>query len=312
MEDTEVIPAVSVIIPNYNHAHYLTQRIDTVLNQNYQDIEVIILDDCSTDNSREIIERYRNNKKVSHITYNTENSANTFRQWDKGINLAKGKYIWLAESDDWSEPNFLETIMSGLKKNENIVLGYSQSYCINGDNKIRFQSNHPVLSEYVNGKKFINEYLVEKNPIFNAGMAVWKKEVYHKISKDFLNYKLIGDYCFWIEVCNHGDVFISGKLLNYFRTHEKNVSVNSFKSGLLFIEQIPLLKRLLDEKIIERTNYIKALKRTYSSFMEHKKTIPKENIQAIKKLFLSASVVDLKFSFYAYKIKSRLKRMRWS
>lgn len=305
---------VSVIIPNYNHANYLTQRIDTVLNQAYQDIEVIILDDCSTDNSREIIEGYRNNKKISHIIYNTENSGNPFRQWDKGISLAKGKYIWLAESDDWSEPNFLETITQGLENDKDAVVGYCQSYCINGDNKIQFQSNHPFLAEYVNGKQFINEYLVEKNPIFNAGMAVWKKDVYQKISKDFLNYNLIGDYCFWIEVCRHGNVFISGKVLNFFRTHDKNVSVNSFKNGLLFTEHIPFLKKLLENNTIEKKDYIKALKRNYSSFIEHKKTIPKENAQAIQKLFSSAStsVVDLKLFFYAHKVKSALKKMRWT
>ena len=58
------MPFISIIIPNYNHAPYLTERIESVLNQTYQNFEVIILDDCSTDNSREIIEKYANNPKV--------------------------------------------------------------------------------------------------------------------------------------------------------------------------------------------------------------------------------------------------------
>ena len=52
------MPQVSVIVPNYNHAPYLRQRLDSIFNQNFQDFEVIILDDCSTDNSKEIIEEY--------------------------------------------------------------------------------------------------------------------------------------------------------------------------------------------------------------------------------------------------------------
>ena len=86
---------VSVIIPNYCYAAYLEQRIDSVLSQTYQDLEVIILDDNSPDDglSRMVIEKYRENPHVSHIVYNDENSGSTFKQWDKGISLAEGEYM---------------------------------------------------------------------------------------------------------------------------------------------------------------------------------------------------------------------------
>ena len=84
---------VSVIIPNYNHAPFLKERIDSVLQQTYTDFEVIILDDCSTDNSKEIIETYRMHPKVVHIEYNVVNSGSTFKQWKKGIDLTKGEWI---------------------------------------------------------------------------------------------------------------------------------------------------------------------------------------------------------------------------
>ena len=63
-------PLVSVIIPSYNHEKFLKERIDSVLNQTFQDFELIILDDLSPDNSREIIESYRAHPKVSHIIFN--------------------------------------------------------------------------------------------------------------------------------------------------------------------------------------------------------------------------------------------------
>src|SRR5436190_523139 len=145
------MPLVSVVIPNYNHAEYLKQRIDSVLTQTYADIEVIILDDCSTDNSRAIIESYRGHEKISHIVFNEQNSGNTFQQWDKGIQLTKGEYIWIAESDDWCEITLLETIINGLQQNTDCVLGYCQSYGINDYDSIRFQSNHRCLAEYIKG-----------------------------------------------------------------------------------------------------------------------------------------------------------------
>ncbi len=304
------MPKVSVIIPNFNHAAYLKQRIDSVLNQTYQNFELIILDDCSTDNSKEIIEQYRNDTRIANIIYNTENSGSTFKQWDKGIALAKGEYIWIAESDDWCENNLLETLMQGLQGNENCVLAYCQSYCVTGDNNIKFQSNHTKLTEYINGKDFIKNYILPRNPIFNAGMAVWRRSVYGRISKEYQEYKLIGDYCFWIALCCYGDVFISGKLLNYFRAHDKSVSADSIKSGLAFIEQLPLLKRLRDKKIIDESDYLLSLKKSYSLFRLSEKNIHVENAIAIKKLFSSYSKTQYKLKLYFFEklVQSSLKK----
>jgi glycosyltransferase involved in cell wall biosynthesis len=276
----------------------LKQRLDSVLNQTYTDIELIILDDCSTDNSRDIIEQYRSNKKISHIVYNETNSGSTFKQWDKGIQLAKGEYVWIAESDDWCEITLLENIVKGLATDKRCVVGYCQSYCVMDDNRIKFQSGHTSLEEYVDGKRFIKEFLLLRNPIFNAGMAVWRKEAYNKISKEYLNYKLIGDYYFWIELCTCGSVYICGKLLNYFRSHENNVSFNSLKNGLTYTEQLPMLKNLLDKGIIDSNDYLKALKKSYSLFRFSEKDMSKENAFTVHKLFSFYSKAQYKLDFY--------------
>src|SRR5688572_15349118 len=91
---------VSVIVPNYNHADFLQQRLESILNQTYQHFEVIILDDFSTDDSKDIIEKYRHNSKVTLISYSTKNMGSTFAQWNKGVEMASGEIIWMAESDD--------------------------------------------------------------------------------------------------------------------------------------------------------------------------------------------------------------------
>ena len=81
---------VSIIVPNYNHARYLPKRIGTILRQTYQDFELILLDDCSTDDSRLVLSRYANDPRV-RIEFNDVNSGSTFKQWNKGVQMANGE-----------------------------------------------------------------------------------------------------------------------------------------------------------------------------------------------------------------------------
>lgn len=104
----ENIPLVSVIIPNYNYARFLEKRIESVLLQTCTDFEIILLDDASTDNSVFILNKYQTNAHVSYVDINSVNTGSPFAQWQKGIALSRGKYIWIAESDDLASPSFLE------------------------------------------------------------------------------------------------------------------------------------------------------------------------------------------------------------
>lgn len=126
---------VSVIIPNYRHALYLKERIDSVLEQTYRDFEVIILDDCSPDDSREIIETYRTREKIAHIVYNERNSGSTFMQWQKGFDLAQGEYIWIAESDDFADPGFLSSCVEQLENEPSCTLAYTESRLVDAESR---------------------------------------------------------------------------------------------------------------------------------------------------------------------------------
>lgn len=304
------MPVVSVIIPNYNHGKYLQQRIDSVLNQSYQDFEVIILDDCSTDNSKEVIERYRTFEKVTRIVYNPINSGSPFTQWNRGIEIATGDYVWIAESDDWCEPTLLETLVSGITQYPDSVVGYCQSSCIS-DNQIKFQTSNSYLAQYIKGDEFIKDFLLPKNPIINASMAIFKREAYSKISNEFINYKIAGDYYFWIELCTTGNIFISGKLLNYFRHHDKNVSDKAAKTGHTYQDQINLLSRLLDRQIIDRNDYLIALKRIFVYFQLSKRNLSKKNVTLITELFFKNNELRNKLKLYAFQKKIQVIFKRW-
>ncbi|MEO5999938.1 MAG: glycosyltransferase [Chitinophagaceae bacterium] len=307
------MPKVSVIIPNYNHALYLEQRIETVFNQSWQDFEVIILDDCSTDNSRDIIERYRTHQKIKHIVYNDVNSGSTFKQWDKGIELCAGEFIWIAESDDWCEPFFLNEVMSGMLGDSNCVLGYCQSICIENDNKIKWQSYYEYIGNCIEGKSFIERHMLTNNAIFNASMAVWKREIFLKVSKEYMDYHYCGDWLFWIEVSRHGNVFVSGKLLNYFRKHKQDVSGLAIQSGQNFIEELTMFVLIYERKWISYGNLLESLKSEYVPYKAVARNLNSATRKRIEALFFTIPYAksDLRshyFSFYSkYAIRKIIK-----
>lgn len=218
-------PKVSIIIPNYNHAAFLQQRLDSVFNQTYQNFEVILLDDASTDGSGALLQTYAEHPKVSQIEINKTNSGSPFKQWQKGINLAKGDYIWIAESDDYCELNFLEVLMSRFL--ENTVLVYSASVIINssGIKKGRHKwadglDKNRWKKDFTNtGKQEIKQYLRYRNTITNASAVIFKKAAIKKI-KIPVTMKFCGDWLLWIELLKQGDVSYTVAPLNYFRRHQ--------------------------------------------------------------------------------------------
>jgi len=290
------MPEVSVIIPNYNHSEYLIQRIESVLNQTFQDFEIILLDDCSTDNSRAILKRYASHTKVSHMLFNEHNSGSTFNQWEKGIELAKGKYIWIAESDDWCEPTLLEHLVQGINLDPKCVISYCQSYYIANNNDLNWSSSHPYLSEMVDGSAFARNNMLLTNPIYNASMVLWRRDLFPLVPKEFKNYRLAGDWIFWMELCRLGKVHISGRVLNYFRKHDKNVSGKAFKSGLNFVESLKIIKSLYRREMISEADLYKAFKIQFRNFVQVERNLDPKLREEIKMLF--KSTLTSKISYY--------------
>src|SRR5690606_5481965 len=151
---------VSVIIPNYNHQDYLEQRIASVLDQTYQDFEIILLDDASTDNSQDVLLGYSNHPKVANFIINETNSGSVFKQWVKGIELAKGDYVWIAESDDYAHVDFLMETIQTMEAEAHISMVFTDTRKVDGCGQpLRLVSeSKSLLADLGKGEKIINTY----------------------------------------------------------------------------------------------------------------------------------------------------------
>lgn len=229
---------VSIIIPNYNHAPYLKKRIESVLNQTYQDFELIILDDCSTDNSREIIEQYRNHPKVTHIVFNDTNSGSPFVQWQKGFELTKYDYLWIAESDDYADAKFLEILLPSFKLGEKIGVAFTDSNIVDVSDIIHLNFYKKFRNDRFKTTKWNHDYTkagideITENLFFectinNTSAMIFKKDLLKYVNFENLkNFKYCGDWYFFISLLNHCDIAYKEKTLNFFKSGTDN-----FKKG---------------------------------------------------------------------------------
>lgn len=218
-------PKVSVIIPNYNHARFLQERIDSILNQTYKDFELIILDDCSTDNSLNVIKQYKYNQHITAIIINEKNSGSPFAQWNKGFHIAKGELIWIAESDDSCDVTFLQELVEEFEKDSNLSFAFTRSLRMdengNKNEVLQPKFTHDI---HVDGKSFIKDFLIWGNKVWNASSVLFRRNIALDVKLEYMNFKGAGDWLFWVEMAEKGNVSVKTFPLNYYRIYGGNTT----------------------------------------------------------------------------------------
>jgi glycosyltransferase involved in cell wall biosynthesis len=225
-----VVPKVSVIVPSYNHARYLRRRIDSILGQTFGDLELLILDDASTDDSLRVLLSYAGKPRV-RLQVNPTNTGSAFRQWQKGISLARGEYIWIAESDDAAEPGFLERLVEVLDANPNVGLVYCQSQLIDTEDRAVGTSldwtndldpcrwSAPFMNS---GVDEVRNFLLRKNTIPNASAVLSRRAAVREACPLDTSFKLCGDWLHWGRVLTKSDVAYVAEPLNHWRLQSSN------------------------------------------------------------------------------------------
>lgn len=246
------MPKVSIVLPNYNYAQYLDERIQSLLNQTYRDFELIILDDASQDNSIEVIEKYRNDPRVK-TKYFSENSGLPYQRWNDGADMAQGEYLLIAGADDSCHPTLVEKLVEKLDNYPQVGLAYSQSWEMNSQGK-RWRSMKNWTDELDKERwaedfvqPGINElkYLFFKTTIPNASAVLMRRNIFLEAGKFDTQMRLAADWILWVKILMISDIAFVAEPLNYFRTHASTVTSLATKSGILVEENYQVQKYML-------------------------------------------------------------------
>ena len=250
---------VSVIVPNYNYEKYIQNRLVSIVNQTYPIYEIIFLDDCSSDNSLEIAKGFLNNCGLDNITVvkNKVNSGSVFNQWSKGMALAKGDFVWIAEADDLAENELLAQVMKGFVDDE-VVLSYCQSQQIDEKDLITEEtylsytddiSREKWLQDYTrDGKEELSDTFVVKNTMPNVSAVVFKRTDISAVLDELLTFKVGGDWYFYFWLLSQGKISFTAKSLNKHRRHDNSVTISE-KNNKIHFEEIVKMQEIIKMKL---------------------------------------------------------------
>lgn len=233
---------VSVIIPNFNYARYLPQRLASVFGQHYPIYEVLVLDDASTDDSLQVLETLREEHGYRfRLLVNETNSDSVFKQWLEGARQARGDLVWIAEADDFAEPEFLGKVCRCFQDPE-VVLAYSESKQIDEDGE-PLADNYLDYVRDVDPEKWTKSYkragidelrdsLVVKNTIPNVSAVLFRRSRLVSILEenlDFISsYKIAGDWATYALSLRDGKIAFVSEALNHHRRHQNSKTISNF------------------------------------------------------------------------------------
>ncbi|MCR5833279.1 MAG: glycosyltransferase [Selenomonadaceae bacterium] len=239
-------PMVSIIVPNYNHARYLRRRLETIYAQTYKNFEVILLDDASTDSSRDILQEFQElHTDNTRLLCNAENSGAVFNQWRKGLEAARGDLIWIAESDDYSAENFLAELVKPFA-DDAIQLAFCRSDFVEEGQKVF--TTEQYLSDLQNldftknfamtAADFVCQGFGVKNIIPNVSSVIFRRpqNIRDQVAELWRDMKLCGDWAFYLDIIKGGCVYYSAQVTNFYRVHKDSTSLKIQRTPQYFAE----------------------------------------------------------------------------
>jgi len=287
---------VSVIIPIYNCERFLEQSINSVLNQTWNNIEVIVIDDGSTDNSLAILKKYSNRIKI--LTQSNQGLATSLKN---GISKMNGYWFKWFSPDDILDPHAIEILINEGKKQPPNTIIYSNWDIINENGGLIrsfSESNYNNLNNFLFNVRLLDGQQINVNTTLIPSSLFDKGCVFQELEDP-----IAIDYDFFLRAAMlfGTSFYLIQKPLVKYRIHEDQLSHKKITSSLAFLPKVheSILSQVEKSK---RTEYLEALKKCHSEKPISKKTL-ELGLNFITKVF-PEGFADKLLVFYLNKIRS--------
>lgn len=239
-------PIISVVMPVYNGERFLNEAIESILNQSYKNFEFLIIDDCSIDNSYDIIKSY-SDQRISLIK--NKNNIGQSATMNKGIELSKGKYIARLDQDDIAYENRLKIQIEFIQETNCSIVG-SWSEAIDEGGKVNGFFQHPIESNTILNATCISV------PFLHSSVLMNKKDIL-LVGGYSENFIIAMDWDLWIKILKKGLIIKNiPKVLISFRNHSTQTSINKKMLLITYKENLKLIRT--SRKLINKKSYYNA------------------------------------------------------
>lgn len=237
-------PKISVVTPSFNQGEFIEETIKSVIGQRYPNLEYIIVDGGSTDNSVSIIKKYAKQypKIIKWISEKDKGQSDAI---NKGMKMSTGEILCYLNSDDCFTPKALFYVADFFRS-------HKDAYWLTGDYKI-IDENGKEIQSYIRFYKkilrlFPYKFMIKIVNFINQPSTFWKREIYNQVGELNLNYKYNMDYDYWLRIMKKGyKLYYLNKVISKFRIHKQSKGVLDFEKQ--FTEDLEVLKNNFNDRI---------------------------------------------------------------
>ena len=268
------MPTVSVVLSSYNHEKFINDSIKSILNQTFDDFELIIIDDCSSDSSWEIIQSYKDSRiRAIRMPKNTGAGY-----WKDIPDMAKGEFIAIAHSDDYWRMDKLEKQYSYMLEHPTVGACFSEVVVIDDSGTPLCDEKNLYCSVFKQKNRdrfqWLRFFFVNGNCLCHPSVFI-RKELYYECGLQTSGLSGLPDFCQWIRVCLYHDIYIYHDTLTFFRVHGggENTSADTIeKRRRLVVEEYLLYSEFL--KISREDEFIQVFPEAEEYKIDGKILIP--------------------------------------